>query len=575
MKILLIYPYYLETRLQVEDVSIVPQGVYYIAALLKKHGYDVQILNWHAINEAPHKIKDRLIETQPDVIGFSILHANRWGGIEIARIARQINPDIKIVFGGIGATFLWEHFLGHFPEIDYVVIGEGEYTFLNLVTCLNDGEKNKIEHIKGLAYRRDGQVVRNEDAAVICDLDQLPNPAQYFNYQHVSLTRGCAGKCNFCGSPQFWGRQVRFHSPDYFVEQLELLYARGIRFIYVSDDTFTINRNRVIEICRKIIQKKMEIDWAAISRVDMIDEEVLFWMRKAGCIQISYGVESGSQNIRKFLKKNISDQQICRAFELTQHYGMMARAYFIYGCPQESWQTIQQTIDLIDTIKPLSAIFYILDVFPGTALYQDYKKKFKVSDDIWLNRIEDIMYFETDPALSRDLILAFGQKLRASFYEKLPEFIEALRLIDRKELYPQHSDFFSRLAMTFEKGDYAGIDVIPHKKQIAEKLYRRSLEYGPKARAYLGLGMIYQTEGAFEESIRILLEGMALFPEDESLHICLAVSYMNIGKFKTALSHLLKFQHRKEAIPVIANCYRALNDIEKAEDYFKRYQEFG
>jgi len=575
MKILLIYPYCLEARLHVEDISIVPQGVYYIAALLKKHGYDVQILNWHAIHKTPHKIKDRLIETRPDVIGFSILHANRWGGIEIARIARQLNPDIKIVFGGIGATFLWEHFLGHFPEIDYVVIGEGEYTFLNLVNCLNDGEINKIEHIKGLAYRRDGQAVRNPDAAAICDLDQLPNPAQYFNYPHVSLTRGCAGKCNFCGSPQFWGRQVRFHSADYFVEQLELLYARGIRFIYVSDDTFTINRNRVIEICRKIIQKKMEIDWAAISRVDMIDEDVLYWMRKAGCIQISYGVESGAADIRKFLKKNISDEQIFRAFELTQRYGMMARAYFIYGCPQESRQTIKQTIDLIDTIKPLSAIFYILDVFPGTALYQDYKKKFKVSDDIWLNRIEDIMYFETDPALTPDLILEFGQKLRTSFYEKLPEFVEALRLIDREDLYLQHSDFFSRLAMTFEKGDYAGIDVIPHKQQIAEKLYRRSLEYGPNARAHLGLGMIYQKEGAFEESIRILLEGMALFPQDISLPICLAVSYMNMGKFKTALSHLLKFQHRKEAIQAIANCYRALNDIEKAQDYFRRYQEFG
>ena len=573
MKILLIYPYCLETRLHAEDISIVPQGVYYIAALLKKNGYDVQILNWHAINKTPHKIRERLLETRPDIIGFSILHANRWGGIEIARIARQVNPDIKIVFGGIGATFLWEHFLVHFPEIDYVVIGEGEYTFLDLVNCLNDGETGKIEHIKGLAFRRAGQAVRNEDADAICDLDQLPIPAQYFSYQHISLTRGCAGKCNFCGSPQFWGRQVRFHSPDYFVEQMELLYARGIRFFYVSDDTFTINRNRVIEICRKILQKQMDINWAAISRVDMIDEDVLYWMRKAGCIQISYGVESGSPEIRKFLKKNISDGQICRAFELTQYYGMMARAYFIYGCPQESWQTVQQSIDLIARIKPLSAIFYILDVFPGTALYRDYKNKFKVSDDIWLNRIEDIMYFETDPALTQDLILEFGRKLRTSFYEKLPEFVEALRLIDREDLYPKHSDFFSRLAMTFEKGDYAGIDAIANKAQIAETLYRRSLEYGPNARAYLGLGMINQKKGAFEESIRVLLEGIELFSEDEQLHICLAVSYMNVGEFKTALSRLLNFDHRKEAAHLIANCYRALNDSEKAEAYFKRCRE--
>jgi anaerobic magnesium-protoporphyrin IX monomethyl ester cyclase len=572
MKILLIYPYCLEDRLQAEDISVVPQGVYFIAALLKKHSYDVKILNWHAINKTPHQIKAILLETQPDLIGFSILHANRWGGIEIARIAKQIDPDVKIVFGGIGATFLWEHFLVHFPEIDYVVIGEGEYTFLNLVNCLKDGKLNEIEHIKGLAFRRFGRAVRNEDADAICDLDQLPIPAQYFSYQHVSLTRGCGGNCKFCGSPEFWGRKIRFHSPDYFVAQLELLYARGVRFIYVSDDTFTVNRKTVIEICQKIIQKKMEINWAAISRIDMIDEDVLYWMRKAGCIQISYGVESGSKNIRKFLKKKISDAQICRAFKLTQQYGIMARAYFIYGCPQESWQTIQETIDLIDRIKPLSAIFYILDIFPGTALYQEYKANFKLSDDIWLNRIEDIMYFETDPVLSRDLILAFGHKLRTCFYDKLPEFVEALDLVDRKDLYRQHADFFSRLALTFDKGDYANIDAIANKKKIAERLYRRSLEYGPHARAYLGLGIICQKKGAFEESIRILSEGIEMFPDDEHLHICLAISYMNMGKFKLALSHLLKFEHRKESLHAIATCYRALNDIEKAQVYFKRLE---
>jgi tetratricopeptide (TPR) repeat protein len=353
---------------------------------------------------------------------------------------------------------------------------------------------------------------------------------------------------------------------------LELLYARGIRFFYVSDDTFTVNRNYVTEICKKIIQKKMEINWVAISRVDMIDEDVLYWMRKAGCIQISYGVESGSKKIREFLNKKISDEQICRAFKLTQHYGMMARAYFIYGCPQESWQTIQQTIDLIDRIKPLSAIFYILDIFPGTALYQDYKERFKLSDDIWLNRVEDIMYFETDAVLSRDLILAFGHKLRTFFYSQLPEFVEALDLVDRKDLYPQHSDFFSRLALTFDKGDYAGIDAIPNKKKIAERLYRHSLEYGPNARAYLGLGIIEQKKGAFEKSIRILSEGLEIFPEDEHLHICLAVSYMNMGKFEVALSHLLKFEYRKEALHAIASCYQALNHSRKAADYFKRFE---
>ena len=145
----------------------------------------------------------------------------------------------------------------------------------------------------------------------------------------------------------------------------------------------------------------------------------------------------------------------------------------------------------MEAIKPLSAIFYVLDLFPGTALYDDYRQRFKVSDDIWLHRIEDLMYFETDPALSPELILAFGKRLRSHFCEKLPEFVEALKLIDQMDLYAQHADFFSRLAMTFEKGDYAAVDAIPHKYRLAEKLYQRSLTYAPHARAYLGLGMLY------------------------------------------------------------------------------------
>ncbi|MGD2099863.1 MAG: cobalamin-dependent protein [Desulfobacterales bacterium] len=572
MKILLIYPYFLEKRLHVEDVSVVPQGVFYIAALLKKNAYDVEILNWHNINTSPQDIRSEITEKNPDVIGFSILHANRWGGIDIARIAKQVNPEVKIVFGGIGATFLWSHFLTHFPQVDFVIIGEGEYSFLNLIQCLDAGEMQKIEQIEGLAYRKSGRVIRNQDVEPICDLDQLPIPSQYFRYQHISLTRGCAAKCEFCGSPQFWGRQVRFHSADYFVEQLSLLARERIRFFYVSDDTFTINAKRVIDICQKMIEAKLEVEWAAISRVDMINADILYWMRKAGCIQISYGVESGSEKIRKLLGKHISRQQICQAFELTQQYGIMARAYFIYGCPQESWQTIEQTIELMNAIKPLSAIFYILDLFPGTALYDAYKKRENLSDDIWLNRIEDIMYFETDPSLTKDLILAFGHKLRSAFYEKLPEYVEALNLIDKKDLYPQHADFYSRLALTFQRGDYAGIDAIPNKDRIAETLYQRSLEYGTHARAYWGLAMLHQQRKDFDKSIQILTAGIKAFPKHEQLNLGMAVSFMNKGDYQKALSYLSGLQHLKEGLYFTARCYQELGDVQSAEQYLEKVQ---
>ncbi|MFH1935381.1 MAG: radical SAM protein [Pseudomonadota bacterium] len=571
MKILLIYPYCLEDRLHTEDAGVVPIGLYYVGALLKENNYDVEILNWHDINKTPEKINAAITKKKPDVIGFSILHANRWGGIEIARIARAISNKVKIVFGGIGASFLWEHFLRHFKEIDFIVTGEGEYSFLNLVRCIEQENYKDIENIKGIAFRKQGSVVRTEAAPLTRNLDRLPNPAKYFDYQYVSSTRGCPGNCTFCGSPRFWGHKVRFHSPDYFIEQLELLSRKGISFFYFSDDTFTIKKNRVIEICKKILERNLRITWVAISRVNVVDEEILCWMRRAGCIQISYGVESGSETIRNLLCKNIKTNQIKKAFALTIRYGILARAYFIYGSPGESWATIKETMDLIHEIKPLSIIFYILDIFPGTALYSDLNKRPEVTDDIWLNRIEDIMYFETDPNLSQELILAFGEKLRADYYEHLADFVDGIELIDKEEFYQMHADFLSRLAMTFTHGDYARIEEIKGKENIAERLYKKALNYHPDYRAYLGLGIIAQKKGSYQESVRILSEGIDCFPDSEPLNICLGISYLNIGEYRKALSSFLKFQDSREAPYYIAQCYHALGEFEKESAVLKKF----
>ena len=575
MKILLIYPYWLEERSNIEDVVVAPIGIYYVGAVLKEKHYDIEILNWNNINETPEKIEKTLLEKKPDVIGFSILQANRWGGIEIARIAKKVDPKVKIVFGGVSATFLWEHFLTHFPEIDFVVIGEGEYAFLNLVRSIEKGQDEHMGNIKGIAFRRKGKVVRTEPAEPIQDLDQLPVPAKYFEYRHLSLTRGCPGKCNFCGSPKFWGPRVRFHSAEYFVDEIELLYKKGVNHFYFSDDTFSINKKQVIEICKKILERNLKIVWVAISRVNYMNEEILSWMRKAGCIQISYGVESGSEKIRASLNKKITTKEIENAFSITSKYGILPRAYFIYGCPGESLETIKETIDLIKRIKPIVIHFFILSLFPGTTLYSEFKKKNNVTDDIWLNRIEDIKYFETDPQLSRELVISFGKKLKTEYYKELPAIVDALSLVDKKEFYPTHADFCSRLGMTFDHGDYAGNDAIEGKDKIAEKLYRKALEYHPDPRAFLGLGIYNQKNGAYQESVRILSKGVECFPENEQLNLCLGVSHMNLGAYKTALPFLLKFQQSKQAVELIANCYNALNDFEKGLAFQKKLESIS
>jgi tetratricopeptide (TPR) repeat protein len=341
---------------------------------------------------------------------------------------------------------------------------------------------------------------------------------------------------------------------------MESLYQKGIRFFFISDDTFTIQKKRVISICKGIIQKGMKVSWNAISRVDHVDDDTLYWMRRAGCIQISYGIESGSPKIRKSLNKQIDTERVKRAFKLTTRYGILARAYFIYGCPGETEETIEETIRLILEIKPMGTIFYILDLFPGTDLYESWKKNQGISDDIWLNRIEGIMYFETDPSLTHETILDYGRSLRKSYYENLHTFVDAIQLIDREDLYELHADFCSRLGMTFSHGDYARNEFVREKDKTAEKLYRMALSYYPDHRAYLGLGILKQKALEFEASIQVCREGIKHFPDSQELGLCLGVSYMNLRNYEDAIHSFQRVSESKKAKEYMALCYRELGD---------------
>jgi len=560
MKIRLIYPYCLEDRIHQEDVNTVPLGLYYIAALLLSHGHDVAILNAQPLKQHPERIRDWLADEKPDLIGLSVFSANRWGAIDLARMAKALRPDTVTVFGGIGASALWAFFLTHFSEVDAVVCGEGEYPLLNLVRALESGRTWEEIAIPGVAVRRNRTPQLTPPDGLIPDLDQLPDPSIYFTFQHVALTRGCPSHCTFCGSPDFWGRRVRSHSPGYFVHQIERLYRKKVRFFHVSDDTFTYERERVIEICREIIGRGMDIAWTAISRVDCVDQEMMTWMRRAGCVQISFGVESGSADIRRFFNKGFSEDQVRRAFSLCSGCGILTRAYFIYGAPGESEETIGETLRLIDIIQPLSAIFYILAVFPGTALYRYFKKRFRVDDRIWFERIEDILWCEYDPGLGPEKVMAFGKELRQGYSGRLADFARDLTLIDQPDLYPLHADFLSRLGMTFLKGEYAGNPHISDADAAAEALMRRSLGYHPDPRAFLGLAMIAQKRMRFIESAETLAEGLRQFPGNPELNICRAVSLMNLNRHHEARDHLAAFPRHPQAQRLMAECRRILGD---------------
>ncbi len=575
MNILLINPYCLDPRLQDYDIKVPPIGLYYIGAGLIQAGHSCTILNLYNMQDRKKVIEQEIRSSCPDLVGISILHANRWGGIDIAGISKALYPDIPVVFGGPGATFLWQHLLSHFREIDYIVTGEGERAMSDLVQLAIEGRTDKIAGLPGIACRSGSRLIKNDPAPFVEDLDNLPDPSVHYTFQHVVSSRGCPWNCAFCGSPRMWKRKVRFHSPEYFVGQLANLKRSGIDFFYVSDDTFTLRKQRVIRICKLILEKGLDITWAAISRVNYIDEEIVYWMRRASCIQISFGVESGSHRIRKALNKDLADSAIKEAFDLSTSYGLMPRAYFIYGCPGESRKTITESIRLMERIKPLGAIFYILDIFPGTALYDDFKKRTGAGDDIWLKRIEDIMYLETDSSLSREAVLKFGSRLRKAFYKSLPRFAESLNLVGREELFPLHADFLSRLGMTFAAGDYSRIKEIPAPEAVAERLFKRALEFAPDHRAFLGLGMMLQKRGSHQDALDVLKRGLKHFPGSGELQLCYGISLMNTGETEKALEIFLRNGSSMQGLEYAGYCAGLLKRHDLARDIARRIQELS
>ncbi len=557
-KILLVYPPFLEQRIHEDEIRALPMGLYHVAAAMKADGHEVALLNLNDNRSDMDQVMKMIQDFRPNVVGFSILNANRWGGIDLARRIKALDAGIVTVFGGIGASTLWEHLLTHFEAIDYVVIGEGENTFKGLVHRLENQGGADIGQLGGLAFRSNGRPVRTPCDPLIEALDQLPDPSRYFTYQHLSLTRGCPADCRFCGSPGFWGRRVRWHSPAYFVGQIERLVSRGVSFFYFSDDTFTLRKQTVMAVCRAIVERRLAIRWAAISRVDTVDEEMLRWMRRAGCIQISYGIESANAEVRRFLDKRIHIEDVKAAFAATRRCGILPRAYFIYGCPGDNEKTVQEALDLMREIKPLGAIFYILDIFPGTRLYDDYLARTGRTDDLWLAPIEDILYFETDAAMDKDAVLTQGRMLRDGFHRLLPGFAEDIELLDDPAFYPLHADFLSRLAMTFHRGDYARIAAIPGKRQTAEMLYRRSLTYAQDVRAFLGLGMLCQERGDYTAAAAILLRGLEQYPGDPELQTCAAVNDMNQGAYGQALQRLRQLDETPQIRQWIDHCRAAV-----------------
>ena len=399
-KILLIAPPFY--RLLGSHYNGLHLGIAYIAAVLKEHGHFVKIYNadygettqyanqrqlfenypsYKAILDDPAnaiwgEIKDNISSFAPDLIGITMLTANYKAAKIIARIAKSINSNIKIVIGGVHPTLDPEGTLAE-EEFDYVIRGEGEFTFLELA------DNQREEEIKGLSFKKSGQMIHNEDRPFIDDLDALPYPCRdsflndtrYLDLGHLITGRGCPFSCAYCASPRLWQRTVRFRSISNVISELEYLQTNyNASIIHFADDTFTLNKHRAKEICRQIIDRRLEIEWVCDTRADCLDRELVALMKSAGCVRIKIGVESGSDRILKRMKKGETKEKIRQAVSLIKGEGLPFTAYFMAGFPGETNEDLKQTIELA---RELDADYYSLGIvapYYGTEIWNDLEK---------------------------------------------------------------------------------------------------------------------------------------------------------------------------------------------------------
>lgn len=402
-----------------------PLGLAYLNSVLMSKENEVKVIDY---SKLPWKRSEGLVykdilEFAPDVVGVSCLSNNRISSMQALKISKQINPNIITIAGGAHATALYKQILLNYP-LDIVVLAEAEITIVELIKAI--AANTPLAQIDGIAFKEDGRVNLTTPRKPIAFLDTIPFPRHESFSACIAqekkavmiTTRGCPYKCKFCSSSSYWGKPYRVRSSKNVVDEMEMLIKqfRMIKEIIFWDDLFTIDSKRVIEICKEILERKININWVCQGHAAHLDEEMLTWMKMAGCYRVSVGIESGSARILENINKRINIPQIEQAFELLDKHGIRGTAFLMVGNPGESEETINETIELIKRIKikDLSAVS-LCQVFPQSPLYELAKGIGFITEDYWLSR-KPAPYFTAEHSL-RDL-RRFYYKINIEFYKK-------------------------------------------------------------------------------------------------------------------------------------------------------------
>ena len=375
-----------------------PLGLGYLASVLEKSKYNVNIIDCQALDINYEEFKTEISKKQADIVGITSTTLTYKSALKIIKIAKEVWPKSITLLGGPHVTFWDKEALKECPELDIVVRKEGEEIFLDIVGRIEEG-KTYYDTL-GITCRKKEKIIKNDDRPYIENLDDLPFPAHHLwplerLTKHgiiifpIISSRGCVYWCDFCTTVRMFGRRYRMRTPKNVVDELQYLKKRfGANRFTFYDDAFTVDQDRVLAICREIKNRKLKIEWDCETRVDMVTKELLLEMKNAGCASIWFGVESGSQKVLDAMRKGISPSQIVKAFKWAKEAGLITVAGVVLGFPGETKETIEETTKFIEKLNPNDVGYYIATPYPGTPLYN------KVVEEGIL-RITDFNKFDT------------------------------------------------------------------------------------------------------------------------------------------------------------------------------------
>lgn len=370
-----------------------------------EHSPDTDTLSWgrasalcdaynDALDNDSHPVWFEILnyvkQFRPRLIGLSILSVKVDSALKIARICKEIDSDVIVIAGADHPTVFPSVILKN-HNIDIVVRGEGESTIIDLVQALEkDQTKKSLQHIKGISYKHNGQIIHNPDRPLISDLDSIPCPrldslVQVRTYRPVDFgavmaSRGCPYHCTFCGVHNIWSRKVRYRSIQNVIDEISLLKEKyEVKYFSFRDASFTLNMDRSILFCNELIRRELNIKWECLTRIDLLEGNLLEKMKKAGCVTIRVGIESGDETILRSIRKPVDLEKTKEMAKLLNRMGFYWSAYFMFGTPLETHGSIQRTLNFIKAIDPPFITLARFAPIPGSEIYHDLEKKGLVS----------------------------------------------------------------------------------------------------------------------------------------------------------------------------------------------------